>query len=376
MNILFIGHETELNGASRSMIGMISQWEREHNIYVLIPSADNEVETELRKHNITVICKKYYHCCSKKRKGLLWIVQCMYWKLYKRIRNEIVAAQMSDWALKNKIEVIHSNTSVIDIGPRIQRRTNIKHVWHIREFGDLDFGLRPYIAYQKYYDFMNQYTDRFICITKAVSHHFAQLDEDKKIVIYNGVESYTLVRNSPEDDMVHFLISGVIRESKGQRYAIQAVELLIHKGISGFKLYMAGDGILQEPISPACEGYVEVLGKVEDMLSLRKRVDVELVCSRAEAFGRVTAEAMMAGIPVIGSNSGGTPELIKDGETGILYQTGNVDDLAQKMEYMILHPEQRKMMGDKAMIYAKNNFTIERCAKEVFTVYENLLQGI
>ena len=103
-------------------------------------------------------------------------------------------------------------------------------------------------------------------------------------------------------------------------------------------------------------------------------MDVELVCSRAEAFGRITAEAMMGGMPVIGSDTGGTPELIREGETGFLYEYGNSEALADRMAFFIEHPEAITMMGHKAQAYALQNFTIERCVKEIMDVYREVIR--
>ena len=117
------------------------------------------------------------------------------------------------------------------------------------------------------------------------------------------------------------------------------------------------------------------MGQVNNMPALRSEVDVELVCSRAEAFGRVTAEAMMAGLPVIGSNTGGTPELIVEGETGFLYEYNNLDDLVDKMEILITNSKLRNIMGQKAQNYAIEHFTIDRCVDEIEAVYHQVLKG-
>lgn len=68
------------------------------------------------------------------------------------------------------------------------------------------------------------------------------------------------------------------------------------------------------------------------MPEIRKNVDIEIVSSKQEAFGKITVEAMMGQIPVIGSNSGGTKELIKHNQNGLLFESGNADDLAKKIE--------------------------------------------
>ena len=59
------------------------------------------------------------------------------------------------------------------------------------------------------------------------------------------------------------------------------------------------------------------------------------MCSRAEAFGRVTVEAMKLGLPVIGAARGATPELVRDGWNGLLYAHGDANELAGKIDRSI-----------------------------------------
>ena len=58
------------------------------------------------------------------------------------------------------------------------------------------------------------------------------------------------------------------------------------------------------------------------------------MCSRSEAFGRVTVEYLRRGRPVIGTRSGGTPELVEDGVTGFLYEPGDCTALAHRIELL------------------------------------------
>ena len=102
-------------------------------------------------------------------------------------------------------------------------------------------------------------------------------------------------------------------------------------------------------------------------------MDVELVCSRAEAFGRVTVEAMLGGIPVIGSNTGGTPELIQDGKNGYLYKYGNPEELESKMEIFIANPDLIKTMGLYAQEYARSRFLSDVYMKKLWQIYNGLL---
>lgn len=201
---------------------------------------------------------------------------------------------------------------------------------------------------------MNRYTDTFVCISNSIYEHYSYLDNRKKRVIYNGVEKS---HYSPKEyiigEKIRFLISGRIEKAKGQDIVIEACKELIRRRITNFTVYLAGKGNMNIPES--LSSYVYLLGQVSDMPALRKKCNIELVCSLAEAFGRSTVEAMLSGNPVIGSESGGTKELIKDGEDGLLFKPGDYMDLANKMEFFIKNSNAIEYFGlsaqKKRMIY-------------------------
>lgn len=121
--------------------------------------------------------------------------------------------------------------------------------------------------------------------------------------------------------------------------------------------------------------YVSYLGMIKDMPALRQKMDVELVCSVCEGFGRVTVESLMSSNPVIGADTGGTPELIRNGENGYLYHRGNIEDLAQKMQIFLDHPEQIRTLGDNGYTWSTKMFTQARNAEEIERIYVDLLTG-
>lgn len=78
----------------------------------------------------------------------------------------------------------------------------------------------------------------------------------------------------------------------------------------------------------------------------------------AESLGLVSIEAMMAGVPVVGSNCAAIPEYVKDGETGFLFETNNVDDLSDKIiKFLDLPEDQKRKMANGAIAMAKNYVT-------------------
>ena len=118
---------------------------------------------------------------------------------------------------------------------------------------------------------------------------------------------------------------------------------------------------------------IKFLGFRNDLDEIRKNINIYLMCSQNEAFGRVTIEAMMAKNLVIGANTGGTIELISNGFNGFLYHQGDYKDLANQIEYVITHWENCEKIIENAYTDAMNKFSIQRCANQVIQVYEKVL---
>ena len=372
MRILFIGHEQDLNGASRSLLNIIAQIENDHEIFVLAPYESGPFIDALQKRKVTVLYRPYFRWCVQKASFLGWVKKRTLWHLYQNRQNQQIARELSVFCKENNIDLIHTNTGVIDLGARIRKLSGLPHVWHLREFADLDFHMFPLISRKRYEKQMTAGADRFICISNAICQHYDFLPASAKVLVYNGVDRSNILTERSTSDTVRLLIAGRISPEKGQWLAVCACQKLVERGIEGFVLNIAGIGDLGHPIPENLKDRVILLGQIKDMPALRKDIDVELVCSAAEAFGRVTAEAMLGGIPVIGSRSGGTVELIEEGITGYLYPKDDVVALADRLALLIENNELRNTMGKAAQDYAVSHFMIERCVQEILAVYKSL----
>jgi glycosyltransferase involved in cell wall biosynthesis len=96
--------------------------------------------------------------------------------------------------------------------------------------------------------------------------------------------------------------------------------------------------------------------------------------SRSEAMGRVLIEAMAAGKPRIGSNIEGIPSVINDGIDGLLFQTENVDALAEKMDVLMSNPELRQKLGKAGELRAKQEFTKSKYFNNLINFYNEVLE--
>ena len=165
------------------------------------------------------------------------------------------------------------------------------------------------------------------------------------------------------------MIAGRICETKGQQLVVDACEKLIDEGVENFKLYLAGVEKEKLVIPEKLNGYVKKCGFVKDMVSLRADMDIEIVPSKYEAYGRGTAEAMAAGNPVIGRNTGGTKELITHKENGLLFN--DLEELTLCMSALICDKELRQKLGQNAKDYANKEFSIKKCVDKIYDVYKS-----
>jgi glycosyltransferase involved in cell wall biosynthesis len=222
-----------------------------------------------------------------------------------------------------------------------------------------------------------------ICVCKAVKNYYFRLGTNRVHVIYNGIatkDQFDEINNrkhmiSKHSDYI-FAIVGSIAIEKGQETAIRAIYNLYKRGFP-VRLVIAGSG--KEAYVDQCKKLVDILkisniveftGFVGDPYEIYFTSDCLLMCSDYEGLSRVTIEAMSACLPVIGRNSGGTPEIIEHKKTGMLYDT--FDELVKAMIMMVKNPDWGRQLGLVGWQSAKERFNIENYAANVYKVIQSV----
>lgn len=375
MNIVFFTHEKQYGGASRALVTLIKDLKKENNVYVVIPFKDAKIKEELDKMGIQTIYSFYSWWQQPNELGNL--KKIIFKVLYHF--NFISYFRLQKKIKKLNPDIIHSNTSVIDIGCRLANKLNVKHVWHFREFTGKH--LKFIKGDSESYNFINKNAGKIIYISKAIQEFYEEkIDSNLGVLIYDGIsKDYLIEKKYKETKTVTFLLASTLEKNKGQLLALKSSKILLDRGIKNFKLVLAGgnpSGYLDELNeyikNSNLDKNVEYVGFVKDMNALRKKVQVELMCAPREAFGLVTAEAMLAGNVVIGSNSGATKEIVLDGKTGYLYEKENPISLADKMEKIIKNRDLIQKFGKNGQRRILKNFTSEKNFKEMEKLYRNL----
>ena len=286
----------------------------------------------------------------------------------------------ADW----KIDIIYTNSSVTPVGRFAALYEHIPHIWHIREFGDLDFSLR-YIFSEYLSKRLIISSDAVICHAESVRDYHFKAGTKRVYQVYNGAATkdqfdFLLSQRKaqpPHRDFTFAMVSS-ISPKKGQETAIRAIADLRERGVNA-KLLLAGYGkpeyeasLKQLAVDLDIADRVEFTGFMEDPYPLYFASDSILVCSEHEALSRAALEAMSTALPVIGKNSGGTPEIIVPGETGFLYNT--FEELADAMAALAQDPDRASRMGLAGWQRAKELFNIEDYAAGVYRVIESVME--
>ena len=286
---------------------------------------------------------------------------------------------------RKKIDLIHSNGSRVTIyGGIAARLTSTRLIWHAR-VADRDRLLDKLLS---------RLATKIIVISKAVSKRFAWLkDKEKKIiVIYNGIDlrrfNPNLNGNEIRDEFniaagIHFVgIVGQLIPWKGHHYFLEAAARVVQK-IPQAKFLIVGKDIVRGgEYKKELESLAERLGIREKVIfaSFRRDIprimaslDLFVLTSEKEHFGRVLVEAMACAKPVIAANAGGVPEIVKDGETGILVPPKDPEAMAEAIVTLLRDKKKAQRMGQAGRKRAEKMFSIEENVRKTEKLYEKIL---
>lgn len=289
-----------------------------------------------------------------------------------RLLNLVALVQLIRIGISFKPNIIHTNIGPVGIGYLASRVLGVKHIWHLREYQDLDFGMKYFPSKSTFIRQLGR-SARVICVTDAVRQHFGC--PQNALVIHNGV-AYQSERALvlPKED--YFLFVGRLEPTKGIEQAILAYAEYAKDAERPLKLFVAGggSGAYVEKLrllvdSNVTKGSVELLGFREDTAELMQRAKALIVASEYEGFGRITAEAMFNGCLVIGKNSGGTAVILGASKIGLLFDH-TADLVARLREVADMSHDEYVDIVRAAQNEATSKYCVEQYAAAVMGVYK------
>ena len=185
------------------------------------------------------------------------------------------------------------------------------------------------------------------------------------------------VNGSRDENTVLYV--GRLEQVKGIPLLLEAANLVVQE-YPGARFILAGSShptLPPEDIDAMIRSYslqkhVAQLGHVsqQELMSLYRKAALCVVPSHYESFGLVALEAMACGVAVVAAQTGGLPEVVENGTTGLLVSPGDANALAGAIGELLGDPGKRARMGDAGRARARANYSIEKNALLNISMYE------
>jgi len=162
---------------------------------------------------------------------------------------------------------------------------------------------------------------------------------------------------------------------KGQKHLIAAAKLVV-RDVPDARFLIVGEGELKDQLERqikhlALERHVFLTGFRADALRLMKSFDIFAMSSVTEGLGSAVLEAMACGLPIVSTRAGGLPEVVADGETGLLVPPHDEPALAQAIVALLGDAALRASMGAAGRLRVVDAFSIETMVAKTLDVYKN-----
>lgn len=376
MKILFIAHDSLKAGSGRCLYELLKTLRDSSDLEpVVLTHQKNNLSEALQSLGIETYSFRYGFTVS-------W-TQSKFWTLVKKLFYRPIFNWLAYYRLSRKldlktIDLIHSNSGVIDFGAFLARKRKIKHVWHLREFGRLDFNFNYLV--KNFPNYVEVNSDQVLCVSRAIEKYYREQGISKTLTIYDGVvgTDFSGEKLKRSDDLVRICMCGMLADTKGQLLAVEALLQISAQIRERIRLDFWGVGPALKSLQQFVrennlEKIVAFKGFSQNLHKELLQYDIGLNLSKAEGFGRTTVEYMLSGLYVVGNSTGATPEVLGEGKFGTLIPNGDTKALVRAIEQFAENPCRFKKIAEDGQRFARENFTIENNANKFMLLYRKIL---
>ena len=227
--------------------------------------------------------------------------------------------------------------------------------------------------------------DLFICASEAIRRLLLSdgIPAERTVTVHEGIDLSRVDAAPPANLHAEFWLPhhapvvgnvAALVPHKGQRHLIDAAALVVRQ-VPDARFIIAGEGELRSALERAVrehhlEKHVFLAGFRPDVLSLHKGFDVFVMSSVTEGLGTSLLDAMACRRPVVASTAGGIPEVVVDGETGILVPPRDHEAMAAAIVKLLQDPQLRERMGHAGLVRARRRFSAERMVHDTLRAYQ------
>jgi glycosyltransferase involved in cell wall biosynthesis len=345
LRVLFVSHTAELNGAERMLLQTLTGLDRKKVFPLLAVPRSGPLADEAARTGAPVFVVRSKWWLSG-RNGVWKQPAAWLWNIPSVLR-------LRSLVRREGVDLVFSNSSANFGGALAARLADVPHVWSIHEILGGPRRLLSFLLGSRMLVWAIESLSQAVIVnSEATAAPFGRSSRIRRVP--NGIDLRSAagrrddrLRRRLGFEKKHKVVGvvGKITPGKGQREAILALAglsarrpdvRLLCVGVVGDPRYFAS---LRELVRRrGLESRVVFSGYVADIFSYIRLMDLLLITSRSESFGRTAVEAMAAGVPVLAVAVGGLTEIISSGRTGFLAESSEPGLLVPEIERLLARP--------------------------------------
>jgi glycosyltransferase involved in cell wall biosynthesis len=290
-------------------------------------------------------------------------------------------ARLAAYLRNHPVDLVHTNTLKADLlGGIAARLAGVPVLWHVRDRIDADYLPARVV---RVFRWLCRWLPTYLIANSRATLETLALTRTNAAVVHDGFPGLQ-APSTPSDPATPLIgLVGRITAWKGQHIFLEAAAT-VHRKYPGARFQIIGSAMFGEEAYEArlrrmvCDlalgDCVEFTGFRADVQELIGRLTILVHASTTgEPFGQVVIEGMAAGKPVVATRGGGVPEIVVDGETGLMVPMGEAQPMAEAIERLLSDPTRAAAMGRAGRQRVTDHFTIQHTARKVEGIYDTIL---
>lgn len=392
--VLFFDHTARMGGGEVSLFNLVTHIDRSKIEPVVVLASDGELREKLRAAGVETHVLPLGEEVIEVRKDSLSSARAVSGAQIKQLL--VYIWRLRGFMRARGAQIVHANSLKADlIAAAAARLAGIPIIWHVRDRIAEDY-LPPLAT--RAFRLLCRTLPTFVIVNSNATLQTLQLPRQRRArVIYNGVvhdglppeefnvesslREHSTIQSNPDAPLIGLV--GRISPWKGQDIFLRAASQVVQH-FPGAKFQIIGSPLFGEEdyereVRALCtelglDERVEWTGFRRDVPQLVANLDLLVHASKTgEPFGQVVVEAMMASKPVVATDGGGIPEIVMNGETGLLVPMNDADAMASAILEMLSDPVAAQKMGERGQRRAREHFSIMRTSHKIGRVYDHLL---
>lgn len=379
VRVLFVSHDASMYGAQQSLLTLLSAIDRRVCTPLLVVPKNGPLGRKAADLGIPVFVERLVHWIpiSSKLSGRQRLRHLYRFFRFLHSRCRAIERLITNHA----VDLVYTNTVTCVEGAMAAKRTRKPHIWHIRENILGNNELAPLLPYRLYCAKIAALSQSIIFNSRVLASDYPRLS-GKANVVYNGFQF-----PSPRDRIAAraevtselglgtgaklVAVVGSLHPRKDIITFLNAAEQVARKvEKAAFLIVGAGSdqytNLLRQRIEDLKIGSkVKLLGWRNDVENILAAIDVLVISSEQESFGRTMIEALSMGTPVVATRCGGPEEVLVDGETGLLVPVKDPRAMADAIERLLQDPELARRLGVRGRNHVSEHFGVDQYVQGV-----------